>query len=143
MFFGSYFHNLDDKGRLVIPSKMRDEAGLRVYIMRGHEGSISIYRKETFDKKMEEISKLPYNHKSARDFIRLSLASVYELDVDKQGRVQIPNQVLNDYQIDKDVAIIGVYDHIEVWSRERWLNYLKSEEESFDDNAEKLPSDIN
>ncbi len=140
MFFGSYFHSLDDKGRVVIPAKMREEAGLRIYIMRGHDGALEIYRKECFETKLEEIAKLPYNQKSSRDFVRLSLSSVVELDVDRQGRVQIPQQVINDYHISKDVAIIGVYDHIEIWSRDKWLSYVKDGEESYDDNAERLPT---
>lgn len=140
MFFGSYFHSLDDKGRVVIPSKMREEAGLRIYIMRGHEGALEIYRKETFEAKLDEIASLPYNQKSSRDFVRLTLSSVVELDVDRQGRVQIPQQVINDYAISKDVAIIGVYDHIEIWSRDKWLSYVKDGEESYDDNAERLPT---
>ncbi len=140
MFFGSYFHSLDDKGRVVIPSKMREEAGLRIYIMRGHEGALEIYRKETFESKLEEITHLPYNQKSSRDFVRLTLSSVVELDVDRQGRVQIPQQVISDYAISKDVAIIGVYDHIEIWSRDKWLSYVKDGEESYDDNAERLPT---
>lgn len=140
MFFGSYFHSLDDKGRVVIPAKMREEAGLRIYIMRGHDGALEIYRKETFEVKLEEIATLPYNQKSSRDFVRLALSSVVELDVDRQGRVQIPQQVINDYHISKDVAIIGVYDHIEIWSRDKWLSYVKDGEESYDDNAERLPT---
>ena len=140
MFFGSYFHSLDDKGRVVIPAKMREEAGLRIYIMRGHDGALEIYRKETFEAKLEEIATLPYNQKSSRDFVRLALSSVVELDVDRQGRVQIPQQVINDYHINKDVAIIGVYDHIEIWSRDKWLSYVKDGEESYDDNAERLPT---
>ena len=140
MFFGSYFHSLDDKGRVVIPAKMREEAGLRIYIMRGHDGALEIYRKETFEAKLEEIATLPYNQKSSRDFVRLTLSSVVELDVDRQGRVQIPQQVINDYHISKDVAIIGVYDHIELWSRYKWLSYVKDGEESYDDNAERLPT---
>jgi MraZ protein len=65
MFFGFYEHTLDDKGRLVIPRKMREEAGVKVYILKGYDGALSVYKQSTFEKLVEEINSLPYNKKKA------------------------------------------------------------------------------
>ncbi|MCX5774812.1 MAG: division/cell wall cluster transcriptional repressor MraZ [Firmicutes bacterium] len=121
MFFGNYQHNLDNKGRLMIPSKMRDEAGERLYIM-----------------KVQKINSLPFNQKNARDYVRLQLSSVAELEVDKQGRIQLPTQLLSDYKIGKSVYVIGVSDHFEIWDSAAWAEYLKQNANSYEVKAEML-----
>lgn len=141
MFFGSFAHSLDDKGRLVIPAKMREELGGRAFIMKGFDGALSIYKEDAFEKLVEQFNSLPFNKKASRDYLRVQLATVCQLDIDKAGRVQIPSQLLSKYQIGKDVVVIGTGDHIEVWDKARYAEYEKAVEASFEETAENIGTD--
>lgn len=138
MFFGSYDHSLDNKGRLMIPSKMRDYAGSKVYIMKGFDGCLSIYREEEFQKQLESLSSLPFNQKSTRDVSRIALASVSELEVDSLGRIKLPIKLLSQYNIGKEVMVIGVLDHFEIWDRNAWDKYTSENENSYESKSEAL-----
>jgi len=138
MFYGSYSHTLDEKGRLVIPRKMREEIGHVAYVLKGFDGALSIYKQEAFDKLVSEINSLPFNEKNTRAYLRLQLASVSELEVDKMGRVQIPTQMLNKFGIGKDVTVLGAGDHIEVWDAKAYSNYESTFNACFEDIAESL-----
>ena len=138
MFFGSYTHNLDDKGRLVIPSKMRDELGLKAYILKGFDGALSIYKESDFQRLVNELQNLPFNKKNSRAYLRIQLASACELDIDRQGRALLPTQLLNKYQIGKEVIVIGALDHIEVWNKKDYETYEKTADSSFEEIAEEL-----
>jgi MraZ protein len=138
MFFGSYTHNLDDKGRLVIPSKMRDELGSKAYILKGFDGTLSIYKESDFQNLVVELKNLPFNKKNSRAYLRIQLASACELDIDRQGRALLPTQLLNKYQIGKEVIVIGALDHIEVWNRADYEEYEKNADSSFETIAEEL-----
>ena len=138
MFFGSFEHNLDDKGRLVIPRKMREEAGNKLFIMKGFDGALSMLKEEEFARLVKEFNELPFNKKATRDYLRLQLSSTCELDVDKSGRVQIPTQLLSKYQISKNVMVIGCGDHIEVWDKVAFDNYEAKVNAEFELTAEKL-----
>jgi len=138
MFFGSFLHTLDDKGRLVIPRKMREETGVKVFILKGFDGALSIYKAATFEKMCQEIMSLPFNKKNARAYQRIQLANACELEIDKAGRVQIPAQLLAKYQIGKEVMVLGVLDHIEVWNKEVYETYEKENDAKFEDIAENL-----
>lgn len=140
MFYGSYIHTLDDKGRLVIPSKMRNELGMKAYILKGYDGALSIYKESEFEKLVEKINSLPFNKKNTRAFLRTQLASVCELEIDRQGRVLLPTQLLSKYKIGKDVIVIGALDHIEVWNRVDYESY-EQQSASFEEIAEELDSD--
>lgn len=139
MFFGQYEHSIDEKNRLMIPRKMRDEAGVKLFIMKGFDGALAIYKADAFEKLVNETEALPFNMRNARDYMRATLASVSEIDVDKQGRIQIPTYLMNKYNISKDVVIIGVGDHFEVWAKEAYEAYEKRVNEEFESNAESLP----
>lgn len=139
MFFGTFQHNLDNKGRLMIPAKMREEAGERLYILKGYEGCLSVFKESTFQSEMDRLNSLPFNQKNSRDYIRLQLSSVVELEVDKQGRIQLPTQLLKDYRVGQSVVVIGVSDHFEIWDSGSWAEYLKQNEDSYETKAEALP----
>lgn len=141
MFFGSFEHNLDDKGRLVIPRKMREEAGVKLFIMKGFDGALSIYKELEFNRLVKEFNELPFNKKATRDYLRIQLASTCELEVDKAGRVQIPTQLLNKYQISKTVMVVGCGDHIEVWDKVAFDKYEAQVTKEFEETAEKLGSE--
>ena len=140
MFFGSYEHSLDEKGRLLIPRKIKE--GLKgfsnLYVMQGFEGCLAIYTEEEFKRLTEECNKLSFYKKNSRDYLRLMLASVYELSVDKVGRVQLPSQILEKYEISREVLIIGVNDHFEIWDRNKYLKYEKEANDRFEEIAESL-----
>lgn len=138
MFFGTYEHNLDDKGRLVIPSKLREEAGNKIYIMKGFDNSLSIYKLEEFEKLTQQFNSNAFNHKVYRDYLRVRLASTCELEVDKQGRVQLPIQLLKRYNIGKEVVVIGAGDHMEVWNKAEFEAYEAEASKGFEDNAERI-----
>lgn len=142
MFFGSYSHSLDDKNRLVIPSKMRNELGVHLYIMKGFDGAISMYPEKAFEKLMEEFNSLPFNRKDARSYLRTQLATTSELEIDKAGRVIIPNTLLEKYNISKSVMVIGMGDHIEVWDSKVYEAYEAEADKNFEDIAENLNKDI-
>ena len=140
MFFGSYEHSLDEKGRLLIPRKIKE--GLKgfsnLYVMQGFEGCLAIYTEEEFKRLTEECNKLSFYKKNSRDYLRLMLASVYELNVDKVGRVQLPAQILEKYEISREVLIIGVNDHFEIWDRNTYPKYEKEANDRFEEIAESL-----
>ena len=138
MFFGSFLHSLDEKGRLVIPRKMREEIGVKVYILKGYDGALSIFKASAFEQLCKEINTLPFNKKDSRAFLRIQLANACEIDVDKAGRIQIPSQLLTRYQIGKDVIVLGVLDHIEVWDVKTYEQYEKDSESNFEEIAEHL-----
>ncbi|MFA5283030.1 MAG: division/cell wall cluster transcriptional repressor MraZ [Bacilli bacterium] len=139
MFFGKFYHNLDDKGRLMIPSKMREQAGSRVYVIRGFEGCLSVYKEADFQTYAASLSNLSFTHKQTRDVQRLGLSSTLELDVDKQGRIQIPSQTLVEYHFSKNVVIVGVMNHFEIWDEEAWKKYEDSNSKKYEEIAETLP----
>ena len=141
MFYGSFVHNLDNKGRLVIPSKMRDELGLKAYILKGYDGALSIYKESDFNNLIARIKTLSFNKKNARAHLRVQLASVCELDIDKQGRALLPTQLLAKYKIGKEVIVIGALDHIEVWNKADYEAYEKNADSSFEEISEELSED--
>ena len=138
MFFGYYEHNLDAKGRVIIPAKFRDELGTKFYILKGFDGALAIYKEEKFLELIETQQRLPFNKSSSRDYLRAMLASACELEIDKIGRCQIPTVLLNKHGIGKEIIIIGVGDHIEVWDKTAYLAYEERIDREFEENAEKL-----
>ncbi len=141
MFFGRYEHTLDEKNRIVIPFKMRGEAGSMLYVMKGYDGALSLYKESDFNSLMEEISTYSFQKKNNRDYIRTQMSSTYDLEVDKLGRITIPTALINRYGIGKEVFIIGVVDHIEIWDKAKYLEYEKESDATFEAVAEKLSSD--
>ena len=141
MFFGYYEHSLDNKGRLVIPSKMRSELGLVVYVNKGFDGALSLYTKEGYQNLLNESKKRPFNKKNSRDYLRILFASTYELEIDKQGRIQLPSQMIEKYSLGKDFVIIGVGDHVELWDMKTYKEYEEKAIGEFEKIAESLQDD--
>ena len=141
MFFGSFAHTLDEKGRLMIPRKMREELGYKVYIMKGLDGPLSIFTEQGFAKLSEEFAKLPFSQSKNRDYLRAQFSSTHEMDVDKLGRVQIPSALLAKFNISRNVIVLGIGDHIEVWDAKKYEEYEKGIMENFEANAEGIDND--
>ena len=140
MYFGSYEHTLDNKGRLFIPRQLKNglNEGSKLYVLQGFEGCLSVYNELEFTKLVEECSLLSFNKKNNRAYLRTMLASVMELIVDKVGRIQLPAAALSKYQISREVTVIGVVDHFEIWDSNKFNKYQAEANENFEEIAESL-----
>ena len=143
MYFGYFEHTLDDKGRLSLPRKLREglSEGSLLYILKGFEGCLSVYNETEFQKLCEECSNISFNKKNSRDYLRAVLGSAIELNLDKVGRIQLPILVLNKYKINKDVVVLGVRDHFEIWDLKTYQEYERSINDNFEAIAENLAKD--
>ena len=138
MFIGQYNHNIDAKGRMILPAKFRDKVGDVIVLSRGLDGCLSAYPLAKWQEIERKLSSLPSTKKQARDYSRLVLSSATDLGFDKMGRVNIPSHLLQIASLTKKCIIVGVGDYFEIWDEEKWLNYNDSIEESFEDIAEDL-----
>ena len=120
MFMGEYNHTIDAKGRLIIPSKFRESLGDTFVVTKGLDGCLFVYENEEWNAFEEKLKSLPITNKEARQFVRFFLAGAAEVEVDKQGRILVPNILREFAQISKDVVLIGVASRIEIWSKERF-----------------------
>ena len=143
MFIGEYQHNLDAKSRIIIPSKFRDELHATFVLTRGLDCCLTIYSLEQWNKMFEEINKLPTTKKAARQYIRTLTSTASECSLDNQGRIQIPSYLSKPVNIEKECMIIGVNDHIEIWSKDAWDAYYDDASNSFEEVAENLNELIN
>lgn len=139
MFLGTFNHKLDAKGRLMIPAKFRKEIkGDELYLLRGFEGCVSIYTKESFEAYTAELQKYSFHNKNDRTFIRLVLSSVVELEIDKVGRLLLPKATIDTYKIEEEVVVVGINDHFEIWNLGTWNAYLGENEDKLSDIANLL-----
>ncbi len=138
MFIGEFSHNLDDKNRLMIPSKFRGALSDGLVVTRGLDGCLWLYPKAEFQKLAEEISKLPVTQKNSRDFSRLMLAGAMELELDKIGRFVLPSYLKEFSSIKKEVVMAGVFNRIEIWPAETWKQFKGEMEKNSAEIAENL-----
>ncbi len=120
MFMGEYNHTIDAKGRLIVPSKFRETLGDTFVVTKGLDGCLFVYDREEWGIFEEKLKSLPITNKEARQFVRFFLAGAAEVEVDKQGRILVPNVLREFAQLNKDVVLIGVASRIEIWSKERF-----------------------
>ena len=118
MFTGTYIQKLDNKGRVVIPIDYRDMLHDCFFITRSLDGCLSIYEKESWEKFEEELSKLPYTDERARLLKRFTLGSSVKVEIDKQGRILIPQILREAAKLNDDIVFVGVSERIEVWDKE-------------------------
>lgn len=138
MFMGEYHHNIDDKGRLIIPSKFRDELGEKFIVTRGLEECLFVYSKEEWNNIINKLNNLPFTSKDARTFMRMFMSGATECELDKNGRINIP-QILTEYaSLEKECVVIGVNDRLEIWSSEKFENFFNSNIDNFSEIAENL-----
>lgn len=137
MFMGEYNYSIDEKGRLTIPVKLREQLGHDFIITRGLDNCLFIYPKNEWDKVIEKYRELP-NTKDARNFMRFFLSGATTNELDKQGRINIANSLIKYAGLQKDCVIIGVNERLEVWDKERWNNFIEANEDIISDIADKL-----
>ncbi|MGC4375537.1 division/cell wall cluster transcriptional repressor MraZ [Fictibacillus sp. Mic-4] len=138
MFMGEYQHNIDDKGRMIIPAKFREELGNTFILTRGMDQCIFGYPLEEWKVLEEKLKKLPFTKKDARAFTRFFFSGATECQLDKQGRVNIAPPLREYAKLEKDCVVLGVSNRIEIWSKSIWEEYFQESEESFGEIAESL-----
>lgn len=132
MFIGEYRHNLDDKSRVSVPSKYREQLGIQFILTKGLDSCLFIYSSEEWAAFEQKLKLLPLTNANARQFVRFFLAGAVECAPDKQGRILIPNHLKVYSEIQKDIVFIGMGNRIEIWSSAKWDIYNS---EAFDVNA--------
>ncbi len=138
MFMGEYHHSIDEKGRIIIPSKFRGELGDSFVITRGLENCLFVYSLVEWTKITDKLKKLPFTKKDARNFTRFLLSGATVTELDKQGRTNITSSLIKHANLDKDCVIIGVNDRLEIWSKENWENFYEENVDNLSDIAENL-----
>ncbi len=135
---GEFEHTLDDKGRLTIPSKFREELGERFVITRGLDQCLFVYPMEEWSVLTGKLKALPFTKADARAFTRLFFSGATECTLDKQGRVNIPAALRKHGQIEKECVVIGVSSRIEIWSQPLWEQYTSASGDYFNEIAERI-----
>lgn len=138
MFIGEYHHTIDEKGRIIIPSKFRESLGKEFIITRGIENCLFIYSLQNWADITNKLSSLPFTKKDARTFNRFFMSGATNVELDKQGRVNISKPLIDYANIIKDCVVIGTGDRLEVWSQESWNSFFDSTKDSMSDIAENL-----
>ncbi len=138
MFMGEYQHNIDTKGRIIVPSKFREDLGECFVLTRGLDQCLFAYPMNEWKILEEKLKKLPLTKKDARAFTRFFFSGAVECEVDKQGRINIPPPLRKYAVLDKECVVIGVSNRIEFWSGEKWETYFEASEESFSEIAENM-----
>jgi MraZ protein len=138
VFLGTYSPRLDDKGRLFLPAKFRDELAAGLVITKGQERCLYVFAVEEFSRLTHQLREAPLTAKRARDYSRVLFASAHDEVPDKQGRITVP-AALRDYAgLDRDCAVIGANTRVEIWAAEAWSAYLSASEESFSELSEEV-----
>lgn len=138
MFLGTYAPKLDDKGRLILPAKFRDELSRGVVLTRGQERCLYVFAEDEFARHVERIREAPLTSKAGRDFLRLFLSGASAEIPDKQSRVTIP-PALRDYAgLERDLTVIGAGNRAEIWDSQAWEAYYNEREQSFSETEEEV-----
>ena len=138
MFMGEYHHNIDDKGRLIIPAKFRSELGEKFIITRGLEKCLYVYSESEWNTIVAKLKTLPFTKKDVRTFIRSFFSGATECEFDRQGRINITSPLVSYAGIEKECVVIGANDRLEIWSEEGWNNFFLENAEKIEDIAENL-----
>ena len=138
VLMGEYHHNIDDKGRLILPSKFRDILGEEFVVTRGLEECLFVYSKEEWLKITSRLNNLPFTRKDARSFMRFFLSGATATVFDKQGRINITSPLVSYAGLEKECVIIGVGDRLEIWSLQNWNNFYNSNRDEMSNIAENL-----
>ncbi len=137
MFYGTHEHTIDEKNRLTLPAKFRDGLGGGVVLVRGIDGTVDVYPRRSWEPSAERISALDSLTREARELKRFVFAGATVTDLDKQGRVLVPPDLARHASLGRDVAVVGVDDHIEIWDRPQWAAHVSAIEGSVGDVAER------
>lgn len=138
MFMGEYLHTLDEKGRIIVPAKFRDNLGERCVITRGLDQCLFLYPESEWKNVEEKLKRLPLTQRDARAFTRFFFSGATDVEFDRQGRIMIPAGLRQYAKLEKEVVVIGVSTRVELWAKEVWTEYAQQAEASFEAIAEKI-----
>jgi len=138
MFIGEYHHNLDEKGRLAIPKKFRDALSTGAVITRGLDSCLFLYTADEWHKLAVKLAELPFSQANTRAFARLMLAGAMDVELDKQGRVVLPEYLRTFAHIGKSVVVAGLYNRLEIWDADAWSAYTAASEHESARIAEQM-----
>ncbi len=138
MLLGEFHHNIDEKGRLVIPTKFREELQNNFIITKGLEKCLCIYTQDSFNNLVRQIDALSFTKKDVRTFTRFFYSSANECEMDKNGRINIVNNLKSYAELEKECIIVGVNDHAEIWNENLYNDFMKENSEIICDITENL-----
>jgi MraZ protein len=137
---GAFSRSIDDKLRVAIPRRLREalEPGSQsaIYIAPGTDQSLAIYTEDAFARLADRLAQASPTRQEVRTFSRLFYARAQRVDMDAQGRVRIPPELAELARLEKEVVLLGVQDHVEIWAAQRWQAYLAERQSHYDDIAE-------
>ncbi|HEV7811674.1 MAG TPA: division/cell wall cluster transcriptional repressor MraZ [Leifsonia sp.] len=138
MFLGTYAPKLDEKGRIILPAKFRDELASGIVLTRGQEHCVYVFSQREFESLHEKIRQAPVTSKQARDYLRVFLSGASAELPDKQNRVTVPQTLRSYAGLDRDLVVIGAGSRAEIWDAEAWETYLAEQETTFANTTEEV-----
>jgi MraZ protein len=138
MFLGTYSPRLDDKGRLILPAKFREQLEAGMVVTRGQDRCLYVFPSSEFERLADQLRQAPVTSKQVRDYLRVFLSGASDEAMDRQGRVTIPSTLRTYAGLDRECAVIGAGQRVEIWDMQAWERYLTEQEESFADQAEEV-----
>jgi MraZ protein len=138
MFIGEYTYKIDEKKRVAVPPKFRDDLKKKAVVTRGLDNCLFLYSMEEWQKIAEKISQLPFGQEDGRGFSRIMLSGAMEVEFDSSGRILVPDYLKDYALLKKDVVVAGLYNRIEIWDKSTWEKYKSSTEKELGNIAERL-----
>lgn len=138
MFLGTYSPRLDEKGRLILPAKYREDLAEGLVLTRGQERCLYVFSVREFERVHEQLRAAPLSSKQARDYIRVFLSGASDEVPDKQGRVTIPPPLRDYAGLGRELAVIGAGTRAEIWDAQAWNDYLNEKEAVFSETEEEV-----
>ncbi|MFN8371943.1 MAG: division/cell wall cluster transcriptional repressor MraZ [Anaerolineae bacterium] len=139
MFWGEFTHQLDNKGRLIIPARYRAQLPAGAILTRGLDHNLVIYPQDTWRTVIEQLNQMPITHSTGRALRRLMFSGAVEIAFDKQGRVLIPGYLRHYASIEDEVLIVGMETFVEIWQPAHWRAALEGVSEVLADAHGMLP----
>lgn len=138
MLLGEYRHNIDQKGRIAVPAKFRDQLSAGAIITRGLDNCLFVFASKEWQELVAKLMALPLSQANSRAFVRLMLAGATDVELDKQGRILVPEYLKKFADLKKTAVVAGLYSRVEIWDAERWEKYKAKTEGASEEIAEQL-----
>jgi len=138
MLIGEYNHNMDSKGRIAIPAKFREKLGAGAIITRGLDNCLFVFGETEWESLVNKLMSLPLSQANSRAFVRLMLSGARDAEFDAQGRILVPDYLRKYADLKKEIVVAGLYNRVEIWSKEKWEEYKRKTESKTEEIAERL-----